>query len=168
MESFGKNLENRLDGFDNDFDPAYEDAMAYALYDTNTDRFVGGQLVVSPGGTQWYTLIGPESSAYGTPQRGVSVNYFTGIDAVEEAEEIEEQTDLTDLVDVTQHNTDEVEAINEGTDPADLSENPDGGEDGEVTEEEISSLLPFLSPVTTVAMIALAGMFVSIRSKDEE
>ena len=113
-------------------------------------------------------MIGPESSAYVTPQRGVSVNYFTGIDAVEEAEEIEEQTDLTDLVDVTQHNTDEVEAINEGTDPADLSENPDGGEDGEVTEEEISSLLPFLSPVTTVAMIALAGMFVSIRSKDEE
>ena len=167
MESFGRNLENRLDGFDNDFDPAYEDAMAYALYDTNTDRFVGGQLVVSPGGTQWYTLIGPDSSAYGTPQRGVSVNYFTGIDAVEEAEEIEEQTDLTDLVDVTQHNTDEVEAVNEGVDPATLPETPEDG-DGEVTEEDISSLLPFVSPVTTVAMIALAGMFVSIRSKDEE
>ena len=41
------------------------------------------------------TMIGPDSSAYGTPQRGVSVNYFTGIDAVEEAEEIEDQTDLT-------------------------------------------------------------------------
>ena len=167
MESFGKNLENRLEGFDNDFDPAYEDAMAYALYDTNTDRFVGAQLVVSPGGTQWYTLIGPESSAYGTPQRGVSVNYFTGIEAVEEAEDIEDQTDLTDLVDVTQHNTEEVEAINEGTDPATLPETPEDG-DGEVTEDDIASLLPFLSPVTTLAMIALAGMFVSIRSKDEE
>ena len=165
MESFGKNLENRLDGFDNDFDPAYEDANAYALYDTNTDRFVGAQLVVSPGGTQWYTLIGPISNAYGTPQRGVSVNYFTGIDAVEEAEDIEDQTDLTDLVDVTQHNTDEVEAVNEGVDPATLPETP---EDGDVTEDDVSSLLPFLSPASVFAMIALAGMFVSIRSKDEE
>jgi len=142
--------------------------MAYALYDTTTDRFVGAQLVVSPGGTQWYTLIGPDSNAYGTPQRDISVNYFTGIDAVEEAEEIEDQTDLTDLVDVTQHNTDEVEAVNEGVDPATLPDTPEDGDDGEVTEDDVSSLLPFLSPATTLAMIALAGMFVSIRSKDEE
>jgi len=168
MESFERNLENRLDSFDSEFDPAYDDAMAYALYDTTTDRFVGAQLVVSPGGTQWYTLIGPDSNAYGTPQRDISVNYFTGIDAVEEAEEIEDQTDLTDLVDVTQHNTDEVEAVNEGVDPATLPDTPEDGDDGEVTEDDVSSLLPFLSPATTLAMIALAGMFVSIRSKDEE
>ena len=168
LESFGTNLENRLDNFEDDYDVAYEDGMAYALYDTNSDRFVGFQLVVSPGGNQWYTLIGPQSNAYGTPQRGVSVNYFTGIDAIEEAEEIEDQTDLTDLVDVTQHNTDEVEAVTDGIDPASLPGNTNGGDAEETTEEGISSLLPFLSPVTTLAMIALAGMFVSIRSKDEE
>jgi len=168
LESFGTNLENRLNNFEDDYDVAYEDGMAYALYDTNTDRFVGFQLVVSPGGNQWYTLIGPQSSAYGTPQRGVSVNYFTGIDAIEEAEEIEDQTDLTDLVDVTRHNTDEVEAVSDGIDPASLPGNTNSGEAEETTEEGISSLLPFLSPVTTLAMIALAGMFVSIRSKDEE
>ena len=172
MESFGKNLENRLSNFEDDYDVAYEEAMFYTLYDTNTDRFVGLQMVVSPGGTQWYTLIGPESSAYGTPQRGISVNYFTGIDAEEEAEEIEDQTELADLVDVTQHNTDEVDAVNEGVDPETL---PDSGpsdatidDETDAEDEDASSLLPFLSPVTTLAMIALAGMFVSIRSKDQE
>ncbi|MAH30107.1 MAG: hypothetical protein CL959_05455 [Euryarchaeota archaeon] len=173
MESFGQNLENRLSNFEDDYDVAYEDGMVYALYDDSTNRFVGFQLVASPGGTQWYTLIGPDSSAYGTPQRGLSVTYFTGIDAVEEAQEIEDQTDLTDLVDVTQHNTEDVEAVNEGIDPATLPEQPNSeGTDEEVSEEtseeDLSSLLPFLSPVTTLAMIALAGMFVSIRSKDEE
>ena len=173
MESFGQNMENRLSNFEEDYDIAYEDGMAYALYDDATNRFVGFQLVASPGGTQWYTLIGPESNAYGTPERGVSVTYFTGIAAAEEAEEIEDQTDLTDLVDVTQHNTEEVEAVNEGVDPATLPEEPNTTEEDEeaveeVTEDEISSLLPFLSPVTTLAMIALAGMFVSIRLKDEE
>ena len=150
--------------------------MAYALYDDATNRFVGVQLVASPGGTQWYTLIGPESSAYGTPQRRVSVTSFTGIDAVEEAEEIEDQTDLSDLVDVTQHNTDEVEAVNDGIDPETLPDNSDDSQSEETTddtaegasEDEVSDLLPFLSPVTTLAMIALAGMFVSIRSKDQE
>jgi hypothetical protein len=172
MESFGQNLENRLSNFEDDYDVAYEDGMAYALYDDATNRFVGVQLVASPGGTQWYTLIGPESNAYGTPQRGLSVTYFTGIEAVEEAEEIEDQTDLSDLVDVTQHNTDEVEAVNDGIDPETLPDNSDDSQGEETTEEttedEISSLLPFLSPVTTLAMIALAGMFVSIRSKDQE
>ncbi len=179
MESFGQNLENRLSNFEDDFDVAYEDGMIYSLYDTDTDRFVGFQLVASPGGTQWYTLIGPESTAYGTPQRGVSVTYFTGIAAVEEAAEIEDQTDLSDLVDVTQHNTNEVDAVNDGIDPETLpdeesntGENGENGETGEtaeeITEEEVSGLLPFLSPITTLAMIALAGMFVTIRSKDEE
>ncbi|MBL6882172.1 MAG: hypothetical protein ISR08_04180 [Candidatus Poseidoniaceae archaeon] len=177
LEIFGENLENRLSNFDDDFDIAYEDGMAYALFDTEDDRFVGFQVVASPDGTQWYTLIGPESNAYGTPTRGVSVTYFTGIAAQEEAEVIENQTELADLVDLTTHNTDEVDAVNEGIDPETLPEtlpedpvDPEGGTEGETntTQEEASSLLPFVSPLMTVSMIALAGMFVTIRSKDEE
>ena len=170
LEIFGTNLENRLSNFEDDFDIAYEDGMAYALFDAEDDRFVGFQVVASPGGTQWYTLIGPESNAYGTPTRGVSITYFTGIAAQEEAEVIEDQTELTDLVDVTTHNTDEVEAVNEGIDPETLPEDPAGGTEGETdsTEDESSSLLPFVSPLMTVSIIALAGMFVTIRSKDEE
>ncbi len=173
LEIFGENLENRLSNFEDDFDIAYEDGMAYALFDAEDDRFVGFQLVASPGGTQWYTLIGPESNAYGTPTRGVSVTYFTGLAAQEEAEVIEDQTELADLVDLTTHNTDEVEAVNEGIDPETLPEDPvdpEGGTEGETntTQEEASSLLPFVSPLMTVSMIALAGMFVTIRSKDEE
>ena len=173
LEIFGENLENRLSNFEDDFDIAYEDGMAYALFDTEDDRFVGFQVVASPGGTQWYTLIGPESNAYGTPTRGVSITYFTGIAAQEEAEVIEDQTELADLVDLTTHNTDEVDAVNEGIDPETLPEDPvdpEGGTEGETntTQEEASSLLPFVSPLMTVSMIALAGMFVTIRSKDEE
>ena len=167
LEIFGDNLDNRLSNFEDDFDVAYEDGMAYALFDAEEDRFVGFQLVASPGGTQWYTLIGPESNAYGTPTRGVSVTYFTGIAAQEEAEVIEDQTELADLVDLTTHNTNEVEAVNEGIDPETLpdEEVPDITN---VTEEDVSSFLPFVSPLMTVSIIALAGMFVTIRSKDEE
>ena len=173
LEIFGENLENRLSNFEDDFDIAYEDGMAYALFDTEDDRFVGFQLVASPGGTQWYTLIGPESNAYGTPTRGVSVTYFTGIAAQQEAEVIEDQTELADLVDLTTHNTDEVEAVNEGIDPETLPDDPvdpegSTNEESNTTQEEVSSLLPFVSPLMTVSIIALAGMFVTIRSKDEE
>lgn len=174
LEIFGDNLENRLSNFEDDFDVAYEDGMAYALFDTEDNRFVGFQLVASPGGTQWYTLIGPDSNAYGTPTRGVSVTYFTGIAAQEEAEVIEDQTELADLVDLTTHNTNEVEAVNEGIDPETLPDEealPGEGttEVSNTTEvNEGSSLLPFVSPLMTVSIIALAGMFVTIRSKDEE
>ena len=173
LEIFGENLENRLSNFEDDFDIAYEDGMAYALFDTEDDRFVGFQLVASPGGTQWYTLIGPQSNAYGTPTRGVSVTYFTGLAAQEEAEVIEDQTELADLVDLTTHNTDEVEAVNEGIDPETLPDDPvdpegSTNEESNTTQEEVSSLLPFVSPLMTVSIIALAGMFVTIRSKDEE
>ena len=167
LEIFGENLENRLSNFEDDFDVAYEDGMAYALFDTEDDRFVGFQVVASPGGTQWYTLIGPQSNAYGTPTRGVSVTYFTGLAAQEEAEVIEDQTELADLVDLTTHNTDEVEAVNEGIDPETLPEESTD-EETNTTQDEVSSLLPFVSPLMTVSIIALAGMFVTIRSKDEE
>ena len=167
LEIFGENLENRLSNFEDDFDIAYEDGMAYALFDAEDDRFVGFQVVASPGGTQWYTLIGPQSNAYGTPTRGVSVTYFTGLAAQEEAEVIEDQTELADLVDLTTHNTDEVEAVNEGIDPETLPEESTEGETN-TTQDEVSNLLPFVSPLMTVSIIALAGMFVTIRSKDEE
>ena len=167
LEIFGENLENRLSNFEDDFDIAYEDGMAYALFDAEDDRFVGFQLVASPGGTQWYTLIGPESNAYGTPTRGVSVTYFTGLAAQEEAEVIEDQTELADLVDLTTHNTDEVEAVNEGIDPETLPEEAIPIIEN-LTDADGTSLLPFVSPLMTVSMIALAGMFVTIRSKDEE
>ncbi len=167
LEIFGENLENRLSNFEDDFDIAYEDGMAYALFDAEDDRFVGFQVVASPGGTQWYTLIGPDSNAYGTPSRGVSITYFTGLAAQEEAEVIEDQTELADLVDVTSHNTNEVEAVNEGIDPETLPEDVVPVIQN-LTDVDDESLLPFVSPLMTVSMIALAGMFVTIRSKDEE
>ena len=167
LEIFGDNLENRLSNFEDDFDIAYEDGMAYALFDAEDDRFVGFQVVASPGGTQWYTLIGPDSNAYGTPSRGVSITYFTGLAAQEEAEVIEDQTELADLVDLTSHNTNEVEAVNEGIDPETLPEEVIPIVEN-LTDADGTGLLPFVSPLMTISMIALAGMFVTIRSKDEE
>ena len=161
LEIFGDNLENRLSNFEDDFDVAYEDGDAYALFDAEDDRFVGFQIVASPGGTQWYTLIGPESNAYGTPTRGVSVTYFTGTDAQQEAEILEDKNELADLVDVSTHNTVEVDAVNEGVDPATLPADS-------ASDADTSNPLPFVSPLTTISIIALAGIFVTNRSKDEE
>ena len=77
------------------------------------------------------------------------------------------------MVDLTTHNTDEVEAVNEGIDPETLPDDPvdpegSTNEESNTTQDEVSSLLPFVSPLMTVSIIALAGMFVTIRSKDEE
>ena len=85
----------------------------------------------------------------------------------EEAEVIEDQTELADLVDLTSHNTNEVEAVNEGIDPETLPEEVIPIVEN-LSDADGTGLLPFVSPLMTISMIALAGMFVTIRSKDEE
>ena len=72
---------------------------------------------------------------------------------------------MSDLVDLTQHNDDIIEdALEEA-----LAEYGDGeGGSAEETEEETESgLLPFVSPVLTIALIAIAGLVASLQSRKD-
>ena len=77
--------------------------------------------------------------------------------------EIVEDTTLSDLVDLTQHNDDIIEdALEEA-----LAEYGDGGSSDETEEETEGGLLPFVSPVLTIALIAIAGLVASIQGRKD-
>ena len=163
MESFGQNLEYRMEDYEADF--PYDDGDMYVLWDTNSNMVVGFQMVVtSDDSNMWYTLIGPESDSYGTAPAPLSVVYFSGAQAIAQEAEIEDDTTLEDLVDLTQHNDDIIEdALEEA-----LGESGGGEGTAEETEEETEGgLLPFISPVLTIALIAIAGLVASIQGRKD-
>ena len=164
MENFGENLEYRMEDYEADF--PYDDGDMFVLWDTNSNMVVGFQMVVTTDESNlWYTLIGPESDSYGTAPAPLSVTYFSGSQAIVQEAEIVEDTTLSDLVDLTQHNDDIIEdALEEA-----LAEYGDGeGGSSEGTEEETEGgLLPFVSPVFTIALIAIAGLVASLQGRKD-
>ena len=165
MENFGENLEYRLENYEADF--PYDDGEMYVLCDDTNNMVVGFQMVVtSDDSNMWYTLVGPESDSYGTAPSQISVTYFSGQQAIVQEAEIEDDTTLSDLVDLTAHNDDIIEDAIEDS----LADNaPEaGGEDTNETEDDAEDgLLPFMSPVLTLSMIAIAGLVASLRSRKE-
>ena len=160
MENFGKNLENRMSKYEADI--AYEDAMAYSLWDKESARFVGFQFLVESE-SNWHTLVGPASDAYTVaPPKTISVNYVAGTVATDTAEEIDDMDTLSELVDVTQHETDTKEVIEvvEESGIGDKDKAGDGGSD------EDGGLVPFVSPLATIAVIALAGIAVRFNRRE--
>ena len=164
MENFGENLEYRMEDYEADF--PYDDGDMFVLWDTNSNMVVGFQMVVTTDESNlWYTLIGPESDSYGIAPAPLSVTYFSGSQAIVQEAEIVEDTTLSDLVDLTQHNDDIIEDALEDA----IAEYGDG-EDGssEDTEEETEGgLLPFVSPVLTIALIAIAGLVASLQGRKD-
>ncbi len=163
MENFADNLEYRMEDYEADF--PYDDGDMYILWDSTNNMVVGFQMVVtSDDSNMWYTLIGPESDSYGTAPAQISVNYFSGQQAIAQEAEIEEDSTLEDLVDLTLHNDD---IIDEAVEDAIADYNEDE-ESGEGTEDETEGgLLPFISPALTIAMIAVAGLVASLKSRKD-
>ena len=163
MENFGSNLEYRLDNYEADF--PYDEGDMFVLWDATNNMVVGFQLVVtSEDSNMWYTLVGPDSDSYGTAPSPISVTYFSGQQAIAQEAEIEDDSTLEDLVDLTQHNDEIIEeAIEEAT--SDYN-NDDSTE--EETEEAAGGLLPFISPVLTIAMFAAAGLVASLKNRKDQ
>jgi hypothetical protein len=169
MENFASNLEYRLEDYEADI--AYDDGDAFVLWDTTNNMVVGFQMVVSTeDSNMWYTLVGPESNSYGDAPSPVSLTYFSGQQAVAQEVQMETDTTLEDLVDISQHNEEIIEAAIEVS----LSDNsPEAGgptseESGDNTAEAADGgLLPFISPVLTISMIAVAGLVASLRTRKE-
>ena len=165
MENFGSNLEYRMEDYEADF--PYDDGDMFVLWDANNNMVVGFQLVVtSDDSNMWYTLVGPESDSYGTAPNPISVTYFSGQQAIEQEAEIEDYSTLEDLVDLTQHNDEIIEeAIEEATADYDNNDAEEGEETG---EEAAGGLLPFISPVFTIAMFAAAGLVASLKNRKDQ
>ncbi|MGB2478820.1 MAG: hypothetical protein ACPID5_03705, partial [Candidatus Poseidoniaceae archaeon] len=162
MENFGENLEYRMEDYEADF--PYDDGDMFVLWDTNSNMVVGFQMVVTTDESNlWYTLIGPESDSYGTAPAPLSVTYFSGSQAIVQEAEIVDDTTLSDLVDLTQHNDDIIEdALEEAL--AEYGSGEDGSSE-ETEEETEGGLLPFVSPVLTIALIAIAGLVASLQGR---
>ena len=166
MENFGENLEYRLEDYEADV--PYDDGDMYILWDSTNNMVVGFQMVVtSDDSNMWYTLIGPESDSYGTAPSQISVTYFSGQQAIAQEAEIEDDSTFEDLVDLTQHNDEIIDdAVEEAI--ADYNDDGESGESGEETEDDTEGgLLPFISPVLTMAMIAVAGLVASLKSRKD-
>jgi hypothetical protein len=169
MDNFASNLEYRLEDYEADI--AYDDGDAFVLWDTTNNMVVGFQMVVSTeDSNMWYTLVGPESNSYGIAPSPVSLTYFSGQQAIAQEVQMETDTTLEDLVDISQHNDELIEAAIEES----LSDNiPEAGgptseESGDNTAEAADGgLLPFISPVLTLSMIAVAGLVASLRTRKE-
>jgi len=168
MENFASNLEYRLEDYEADI--AYNDADGFVLWDNTNNMVVGFQMIVSTeDSNMWYTLVGPESDSYGTAPSPVSLTYFSGQQAIAQEAAIEDDSTLEDLVDLTAHNDDMIEDAIEDS----LADNgpeaggptdTDAADDG---EEADGGLLPFISPVLTISMIAVAGLVASLRTRKE-
>ena len=168
LENFGENLEYRLDDYEADF--PYDDGDMYVLWDNTNNMVVGFQMVVtSDDSNMWYTLVGPESDSYGDAPSPVSITYFSGQQAIVQEADIADDSTLEDLVDLSQHNDQIIEeAIEESLqDNSPEAGGPADGSGDETAADEDSGLLPFMSPVLTMTMIAVAGIVASVRSRKE-
>jgi hypothetical protein len=168
LENFGENLEYRLEDYEADF--PYDDGEMYILWDNTNNMVVGFQMVVtSDDSNLWYTLVGPESDSYGDAPSPVSITYFSGQQAIAQEADIADDSTLEDLVDLSQHNNDFIEeAIEESLqDNSPEAGGPADGSGDETAADDESGLLPFMSPVLTMTMIAVAGIVASLRSRKE-
>ena len=109
-----------------------------------------------------------------------SIRYITGAPAQEAQEAMADFTDLEDIVDVENHDLGELEeALEEagadtstldlGDDTTASDNNNDGGNDDTSTAEEIvddGGLLPFISPLTVLAMVGAAAIAGKRRSEN--
>ena len=111
-----------------------------------------------------------------------SIRYITGVSAQEAQTEMAEFDDLEDIVDVDQHDLAELEQVLEdaGANTDDLGLTDGTSDTSETTDEEEettpptaeevaedSGLLPFVSPLTVMAMIGLAAIAGNRRRTEE-
>ncbi len=184
LEQFGMNLEDRLETVDVFDEFPYNDGMWAPLWSNEHAAMVGiGIYVMDDDGN--YTMVGPVTEGYTdeAPAK-MSIRYLTGLDANTATNGMEEATTINDIVEVENHNLDDIAEdlaaaginVDNLTLPESSNNQTTGDEDptppnaNELAED--AGLLPFLSPVSMVAVIALAGVVAGSRRdenrRDEE
>ena len=168
MEAFGENLNTRMDTIEPLEEFPYTDGMWAPMWSNQHAAIVGvGVYVMDDNGA--YTMAGPETSGYSSSNLPavMSIRYLTGTDANTAAADMEDADQLSDIVDVDQHDLSQItqDLQDAGIDTSGLDlETPvvnDGDSDQESEAEEKSDsdgLLPFVSPLAVLGVIALAGI----------
>ena len=174
LEQFGMNLEDRFE----DVAPSefpYNDGMWAPMWSSEHAAMVGvGVYAMDDDGA--YVMAGPTTEGYSDEAPvSLSIRYLTGVPASTAAEAAETATEIEDIVNVEDHDLDQItedlEDAGVDTSEIELPSNDDGDTDGETppqTAEELAEdagLLPALSPLTVLAVISLAGIFVGRRSE---
>jgi hypothetical protein len=178
LEQFGMNLEDRLETIEPFEEFPYNDGMWAPLWSNEHAAMVGvGVYVMNDDGS--YTMAGPVTEGYtdDAPAK-VSIRYLTGVAANAATNGMEQATSIADIVDVEEHNLDDIaeDLAEAGIDISDieLPQSPttdDGaGNEAPPTVDEVvdgDGLLPFISPLSVIAIIALAGVVAGSRREEE-
>ena len=185
FENFASNLNTTFQELDEDYEVPvfpYTDAMWAPLWSNEHATIVGVGVYAWDEDGNAYVIAGPETAAYSQdlPMTFASIRYITGVPAQEAQAEMAEFDDLEDIVDVENHDLSELAEDLEaaGADTSDLGlgdgttdETTDDGETTPPTAEEVaedSGLLPFVSPLTVMAMIGLAALAGNRRGSENE
>ncbi len=194
LMGFGENLEDTLRTFEQDTETPefpYVDGMWAPLWSSEHATIVGVAVYGYDEDDNGYVIAGPETTRYSTdlPMVFASINYVTGVTAMEAQTTMATSNSLEDIVDVEEHDLSELEQVledagvdtsnlgltdgtdgTEGTDGNDLTNGTDESNDGPTTAEELAEEagLPFLSPVSVIAAMALAGLAFNGRREDDE
>ena len=181
LEQFDMNLKERLEPVELFEEFPYNDGMWAPLWSNEHAAMVGvGVYVMNDDGN--YTMAGPETQGYTDelPAK-LSIRYLTGVDANAATNGMEEATNIADIVNVEEHNLDDIaeDLAAAGVDVANLTlpqssnsnattgdENPTPPTAEELAED--AGLLPFLSPISMVAVIALAGVVAGSRRDEDQ
>ena len=184
LEDFGSNLEDRLGGITEDI--AYQNAMFHMWWSPTHHTVVGTSLVVQDNMETWYTLVGPEiSEVYsddvsvdtGAAPATIGLNYLIGDAASSAAVGMADAQSVEDIADTAAHAADMGEFAqvleDAGVDPASIGIDPvdETPAEPETAEEMIDEGifgLPSVSGLATIAILALAGIVVAQRNRDEE
>jgi len=168
------NLEDRFEDVAPS-EPPYNDGMWAPMWSSEHAAMVGVGVYAMDDEGQ-YLMVGPATEGYSdeTPV-SLSIRYLTGVPASTAADEAETATEIEDIVNVEDHDLDQItedlEDAGVDTSEIELPSNDDqdtGSETPPQTAEELAEdagLLPALSPLTVLAVISLAGIFVGRRSE---
>lgn len=184
LENFGENLGTTFEEVaENQETPEfpYTEGMWAPLWSTQHATIVGVGVYAGDDSDNQYVIVGPETTGYSNdlPMTFASVRYLTGAPAQDAQTEMADFQDLDDIVDVEDHNlADLAEVLEEAgvdTSVLDSITNEEDDSDGNTaddtqTAEEIAEdagLLPFLSPLTVLAMIGCAALAGNRRHGDD-
>ena len=184
LETFGENLEDTFTTFENDTETPefpYVDGMWAPLWSNEKATIVGVAVYGYDDDDNGYLITGPATTDFSEelPMTFASIRYVTGVPAMEAQVTMVEANSLADIVDVEEHDLTQLEdaLVEAGVDVSDLDLTPgtDSTDEDETSTEQTAEelaeedgLLPFLSPLSMMAVLGLAFVAFNTRREHDE
>ncbi|RJU91532.1 MAG: hypothetical protein DWC07_00665 [Candidatus Poseidoniales archaeon] len=184
LETFGENLEDTFTTFEEDTETPefpYVDGMWAPLWSNEKATIVGVAVYGYDDDDNGYLITGPATTDFSEelPMTFASIRYVTGVPAMEAQVMMVEANSLADIVDVEDHDLTQLEdaLVEAGVDVSDLDLTPgtDSTDEDETSTEQTAEelaeedgLLPFLSPLSMMAVLGLAFVAFNTRREHDE